>query len=114
MENRRQFVRIPFYEPVGYQKQEESCPEGSIARDISQGGLRLSVNNFIALNTILELQIQLPGQSQMITVHAKVIWIREIPYRDDSWQVGLQLMASELFLSAIRDYIGLRRFDEPI
>ncbi len=113
MENRRQFVRVPFYEPVGYQRQEGSLLEGSLARDISREGLRLSVNEFIALNAILELQIQLPGQTQVITTRAKVVWIRETPYRDDNWQAGLQLVASEAFSSAIQDYIGLRRL-EPI
>ncbi|MBI3602183.1 MAG: PilZ domain-containing protein [Candidatus Omnitrophica bacterium] len=113
MENRRQFVRIPFYEPVGYQRQEASTLEGSLARDISQGGVKLRVNEFIALNTILELQIQLPGQIQLMKAHAKVVWARELPYRDDGWQVGLELIASESFSLAIRDYIGLRRF-EPI
>ena len=113
MDNRRQFVRIPFYEAVGYQRLEQSSLEGSLAGDISQGGLKLSVNEFIPLETVLELQIRLPGQIQVIPARAKVVWIKELPYRDDSWEIGVQLAPNTPSLFAIRDYIGLRRF-EPI
>ena len=111
MQNRRQFVRVPFYQPVGYQKHEESPLEGSVAGDISQGGLKLNVNQFLALNTIIELQIRFPGQNRVISAHAKVVWTREVPYQEDRWEIGVQLISNEPSVSAIQDYIGLRRFE---
>lgn len=114
MENRRQFIRAPFYEPVGYQRSEESAVEGAAAKNISQMGLKLSINEYIAENTVIGLQIRLPGQTRIIPASAQVVWIRQAPYRDDAWDVGVQFMdrpdasvgASES-TSAIQDYIGL-------
>jgi hypothetical protein len=111
MENKRQFPRFSFNEPVGYQKGGEySSLEGSVAEDISQAGLKLSVGEFIPLHTILELQIQLPGQIKLVPARAKVVWVKEIPHRDDAWEIGLQLVSSESFSSAIKDYVSSHRF----
>ena len=110
MENRRQHPRFSFNEPVGYQKLGEDSPvEGSVAEDISQTGLKLSVSEFIPLNTVLELQIQLPGQSQLLPARAKVVWVKEVPHQDDRWELGLQLIDGESFSSAVREYIGLHQ-----
>ena len=111
MDNRRQYPRFPFYEPVGYQKYRDLPLEGSIAGDISQTGLKLNVSEFIPLHSTLELQIQMPGQTQVIPTRAKVVWVREIPHQDNSWQVGLELVPDESASFAIRDYIGLRRLE---
>jgi len=106
MENKRQFPRFSFNEPVGYQRGGSSSLEGSVAEDISQTGLKLSVSEFIPLNTVLDLQIQLPGQMRLVSARAKVVWIKETAHRDDAWEVGLQLVGSESFSSAIKDYVS--------
>jgi hypothetical protein len=111
MDNRRQHARFPFSGPLEYQKNESSPSQGSVAGDISQGGFKLKVNEFLPLGTILEVKIQLPGRLQVIPAHAKVVWVKEIPFRDDGWEVGLELIAKEAS-SAIREFIGLHRFDQ--
>ncbi len=111
MNNRRQNPRFVFNEAVGYQRGGGLPLEGSLADDISQTGLRLSVHEFIPLNTVLELKIQLPGQFQLIPFSAKVVWVKEIPFRDDAWEVGLSLVTSESFSSAIRDYVSINRLE---
>ncbi|MBF0489391.1 MAG: PilZ domain-containing protein [Candidatus Omnitrophica bacterium] len=111
MENKRKHPRSSFSEPVGYQRREDLPLEGSVAGDISQTGLKLSVNEFIPLNTILELQIQLPGQVQLVPAHAKVVWVREASHREDAWEIGLQLVSSENFSLAIREYVNRNRFE---
>ena len=108
MLNRRQFRRFSFNEPVGYQKEKDYPMEGSLAEDISQSGLKLSVNEFVALNTVLELQIQLPGRIQLIPARAKVVWVQEMPFRDDVWEIGLELIPDSFSSSAIRNYVSLR------
>ncbi len=110
MENRRLAPRFSFNEPVGYQR-GGGIPEGSIAEDISQTGLKLSVSEFIPLNTTLELQIQLPGQEQLVCAHTKVVWVKEIPHRDDAWEIGLHLISGESFSEAIRQYVNLRNLE---
>ncbi len=110
MQDRRQCERFPIYEPAGYQRKQELPIEGSIAEDISLTGLKLKVNEFIPQNSVIELQIHLPGLVQIIPARATVVWVKEIPYRDDSWELGLQLASNEPLSTAIRDYINLRRF----
>ena len=109
MYNRRQHPRFSFNEPVGYCRGGDDPLAGSLADDISQTGLKLSVNEFIPLNTILELQIQLPGQEQLVSARTKVVWVKEMPHRDDAWEIGLQLISSDAFSSAISNYVNLRR-----
>ena len=84
--------------------------EGSVAEDISQAGLKLTIHEFIPLNTVLELQIQLPGQMKLVPARAKVVWVNEMPHRDDAWEIGLELVSSEAFSSAIKDYVSHHRF----
>lgn len=109
MENKRRYPRFSFSEPVGYQG-DGRILEGSLAEDISQTGIKLSVSQFIPLNTLLELHIQLPNQVEVVAVQGKVVWIREIPYRDDAWEIGLHIQPNEAFSSAIQDYISLHQF----
>jgi hypothetical protein len=110
MEEKRRYPRFSFNEPVGYQKEGQSL-EGSLADDISQTGIKLSVSQFIPLNTELELQVQLPGQLGVIPAHGKVVWIREVPHRDDAWEVGLRIDQDEEFKLAIQEYITLYRLE---
>jgi hypothetical protein len=93
MENRRQFARAHFHEAVEYQRHEQSSLSGAAAGDISGGGLRLSVNEFIALNTVLDLQIHFPSKGHIVPVKGKVVWVREMPYRDDGWYIGVQFVS---------------------
>ena len=83
--------------------------EGSIAQDISPYGLKLRVNTCIPQNTILNLQISIPGQVQFVPAQAKVVWIRELPFRDDGWEIGLQL-TTKVSSPSIEDYIGFHSF----
>src|SRR3569623_606693 len=104
MENKRRFLRFSFSEPVGYHK-EGQTPEGSLSEDISEAGIKLNVSQFVPLNTVLELAIQLPGHVGVIPTHGKVVWIREVPYRDDAWEMGVELEPNQQFSSAVQDYI---------
>jgi hypothetical protein len=110
MENKRRFQRFSMSEPVGYQ-QEGRSPEGSLSEDISQAGIKLNVSQFIPLNTTLELRIQVPGHVGTVAVLGKVVWVKEVPYRDDAWEIGLELAPSPEFASAVEEYISFHRFE---
>lgn len=111
MDNRRQYQRFPFYESVGFQRRDDAPAEGSLSEDISLKGVKLNVNEFIPLNTILELQIHIPGQARMVFVNAKVVWVRESPKRVDGWQVGLEINDNGSFLVDLENYIKYLRFE---
>ena len=111
MNDKRQYQRFPFSESVGYQKREELPLVGSLSEDISRMGLKLNVNEFIPVNTTLELQIHLPGQVQVVFVTAKVVWIREHTQRLESWQVGLQLIGDGSSSSDLENYIKFLKLE---
>jgi hypothetical protein len=109
MDNRRKFQRFPFSESVGYQRSQEMSLEGSLSEDISQYGLKLNVHEFIPLNSLLEVQIHLPGQSQVVNSLAKVVWVRESPKCIDAWQVGIELIENKSSLSELEHFTRLLR-----
>ncbi len=111
MNDKRQHQRFPFSESVGYQKSEEMPLVGSLSEDISRMGLKLNVNEFIPVNTTLELQVHLPGQVQMAFMTAKVVWIREHAQRLEAWQVGLQLIDDGTLSSELENYIKFLRLE---
>ena len=110
MDNRRKNIRFPFDEPIGYQRYENAPLEGSVGEDISLSGLKIRVNSFIPLNTVLDLHIHFPSQVQVTPARAKVVWVKEMPFRDDSWEMGLELVLSESSRTAFRNYVGI---DQP-
>ena len=111
MDDKRRYQRFPFCESVGYHRREELPLEGSLSEDISRMGLKLNVNEFIPLNTTLELQIHIPGQVQVVFIQAKVVWVREHSQRVDAWQVGLQLIEKDSSLSDLENYIKFLRLE---
>ena len=108
--NRRRYERFPFYESVAIQKKTDEAAEGSLSEDISQSGLKLNVNEFIPLNTVLELQIHFPGKVSLVNAQAKVVWVRESPKSIDAWQIGLEMIDQNSSLPDIENYIRLQRF----
>ena len=106
--NNRQYSRFPFREAVGYQT-GDSPVTGSLAGDISEGGLRLTVKEFIALNTIVNLNIRLCDPVRVLPAQGRVVWVREDP-DGERFDVGIQFIVGQGVDPAIRGYVASRRF----
>ena len=97
MEKRRH-SRISYREAIQYSMLGESDDRGgSLAYDISETGLRLQSERFISFNSRIVLEIPLGpiNGSEVITIHGRVAWVRQIPY-SDRYQVGLEFNPSYL------------------
>ena len=66
--DKRQYPRFSFHGPVGYQRREDAPESGSVAVDLSQGGVRLRLSEFVPLNTLLDLKLHLTNPSRIMPV----------------------------------------------
>jgi c-di-GMP-binding flagellar brake protein YcgR len=88
---KRQYPRIDFTEPVGYQDSEEFPESGSLAGDISQSGVRIRVNEFMPLRKIVSLKLHLNNPTRVVSVRGQVMWVREVPY-SENFDVGIRFL----------------------
>ena len=108
---RRLFKRINFREPVQFRSVNPACSGGCLSCDLSEGGLRVNVNEFVPPGTGLTLQIPLaPSRAglaaQKFVEHAgRVAWVSKLPFME-RYQLGLEFSEDEMFCVA-RNKIGL-------
>ena len=94
---KRQRSRISFREPVQYIMEESQEYGGSMAYDLSDGGLRLQLNDFVPINTriVIDLPISDAHGTKVITLNGRVAWVQRVRY-SDQYQVGLEFSPSEV------------------
>ena len=85
---KRQFSRFPFRQPVFINRGEWEAEEGSLSGDVSEGGIRLNVNELIPVGTILILEVLLQNESTA-TLNGQVVWVSYLPH-SERYQVGIQ------------------------
>ena len=95
MEKRR-FPRFSFKEPVGYLRTEGLPENGSLGEDLSPGGVRIRVPEFIPLRTVLNLKIHLNNPVRVMDVKGQVVWVRQVPY-SDTYDIGIQFFEQRRF-----------------
>ncbi len=90
---RREYPRVNAAMSVQYRgiRQADDSVIGAIARDISAGGIRLLVNEFVSVFTRLVLEIALPSSPKPVRVISKVAWVRKRPH-GEQYEVGMQFM----------------------
>lgn len=104
---RRQQPRVNTTMSVQYRgiRQADDSVVNAISRDVSNGGVRLMVNEFISVFTRLVLDIALPSAPKPVRVVSKVAWIRKRPY-GEQYEVGAQFMdMSEEDKKGIFDFV---------
>jgi len=64
---------------------------GAIARDISSGGIRVLVNEFVSVFTRLVVEVAIPSTPKPVKVISKVAWIQKRPH-GEQYEVGMQFL----------------------
>ena len=103
--NNRRFTRAKFQAAVGYREKDGHFLEGSAAKDISEKGLKIKVEKFFPVETVLELQFNLPAFSRPLIVQGKVIWVRQTPH-SERWEVGINLRTDKNSVAMIQRHIS--------
>lgn len=90
---KRKFERINTTMSVQYRgiRQASDSVISAISRDISTGGVRLLVNEFISVFTRLVLEIAVPSSPKPVRAVSKVAWVRKRPY-GEQYEVGVEFM----------------------
>jgi hypothetical protein len=88
IDERRSFPRLRHAEAVQFQFKNPRYFGGCLSCDLSEGGARLRLNDFIPLNTQLILQIRLAAE-RVVDCVGRVVWVQKERY-GDSYQVGLE------------------------
>jgi c-di-GMP-binding flagellar brake protein YcgR len=87
--DKRRFPRLPFKEAVKFQFGEYNCPDGSLSRDLSRGGICLTVNEFIPVKAQVVVYLQQQGESRLVELKGTVAWVKIIP-ESDRYQIGVE------------------------
>jgi c-di-GMP-binding flagellar brake protein YcgR len=90
MIERRAYRRIRYTEPVEFERHDPSILIGSVATDISEGGLRLNIPDFIPLHAEVNVQVSLKDKG-FVNCPAKVMWLEKHPY-SDRYFVGVKFV----------------------
>jgi c-di-GMP-binding flagellar brake protein YcgR len=86
---KRRAPRFPFKAAVKFQIGEYTCPDGSLSRDLSKGGICLTVNEFIPVKKQVVVYLQGANQSRLIELKGVVAWVKEIP-ESERYLIGVQ------------------------
>ncbi|HBR14701.1 MAG TPA: hypothetical protein DD723_04040 [Candidatus Omnitrophica bacterium] len=98
---KRYAKRIKLSSPVHFQGKDPSQYGGCLSRDLSEGGIQVSLYDFVPIHSILTLQVQL-AQEKVVDCLARVVWIEKHPSML-RYQVGLEFVATEDILKAKKE-----------
>ena len=93
IEEKRRYPRVESNLPLQYKnlKKLSGVSMGSLASNISVGGIRFKTNEFISLACRLVVEINLPTIPKPIKAISKVAWIRKLPV-GEQYELGNQFL----------------------
>jgi len=74
---------------ISYRQVRYTKTGGYLTRDISQGGIRFYVHEFIAKDSLLAIRLTLQNIFFSFEALVKVAWIVEVP-RSDRYEIGVE------------------------
>jgi len=112
MEERRKYVRIPENSRISYRCVSSEKVSDHMTKDLSQGGIRFLVHDFIPKGSHLKIKLDLPGALVAIEAMVRLVWIRSVPHSDE-YEVGVQFIdmpppAAMHLIGYIREYLSVK------
>ncbi len=104
VDERRQFHRVHRAQAVRFQLKDPGQFGGCLSCDLSQGGIRVELNDFVPLGTEMTLQIQLSDES-VVDCPCHVAWVEKNRF-GDRYQAGLEFDQGESILNSQRKIHG--------
>jgi len=89
--------RMAHKAPIQFFSKDSGPLTGCIAKDISESGIQINLNDFLPLNTELTLNIQLDAK-RTVECAGKVVWIRKLPV-SDRYLAGLEFSRDDSLLN---------------
>jgi len=90
---KRGHLRLDSRIPMRYRKIETNIPEfkGSLMRNISEGGVRMNIYEFLPLNSKLAAEIPLASGRKPVQGVCRVAWIRKAAF-GEQYDVGTEFL----------------------
>ena len=98
----RQVPRRQFREPVQLYTKARRQAGYCLGYDISKKGLRITVEDFIPLNSEVMVKLTLPN-GKTAELLGLVIWVNQLPH-SERYQVGLKFTDDELSATARQEF----------
>ena len=89
----RVFHRFAHAEPVQFQFKDPNQFGGCLSRDLSEGGIRIRLNDFVPLETELMLKIRL-ADGNTVECSGRVVWIEKARF-GEYYHAGLEFAGNE-------------------
>ena len=87
-QNTRQYLRLPASWPVKFEQGAQALPPLSSTKDVSAGGVSLTLPNPIPIGSPLRLEISVPPLSRSIAAQGRVV--RCLPMQRGGFDVGIR------------------------
>ena len=101
---RRHFYRFDHSQPVRLEFKDPSQAGGCLSYDLSEGGVRVRLNDFVPPNTELALQIQLDN-ARIVECIGSIAWVEKSRF-GDYYQAGLKFVGGDSLLESQRKING--------
>lgn len=107
-EEKRRYPRFNSHLPVRFQLKDSPSKFGhALSRDISEGGMRLILNEFFRPKTEVLLEMIVLGR--IINPSAKVVWAQRISH-SDNYQIGLEFLEMDrIEREKLKNYVDYKR-----
>jgi len=91
MNEKRKFVRILESAEISYRLISKVKLKGTLSKDISKGGLRFTVRDFVPKDSIMKIKINLRKIPLSFETTGKVKWIRRMP-SSERFEIGVEFV----------------------
>jgi c-di-GMP-binding flagellar brake protein YcgR len=82
MLEKRKHVRIPERLKIACKTGSSIAAEGSLTKDISLGGIRFALRQFIPKDSLLKVRLTFDKMAFSFVTYVKVVWIKKEAYND--------------------------------
>jgi len=112
MIERRKYVRIPESSPISYRIMPNVKIGSFVTKDISQGGIRFSVHEFIPKGSFLKIRFTIEKLYFSFEALVRIVWIVEQP-RSEKFEIGVEFVnipkqTTDHLIDYIRGVLHLR------
>ena len=104
--NKREFPRVRWNDSVELSSRDQST-QGALSCDISQGGLKLQISQFLAIGSEMNMKVKL-GSEKIIACKGTVAWVSRIAFaEEDKYHLGISFDAQSFLDDA---HVDLHKF----
>ena len=91
MDERRKYISIPSKLEISYNIIPTATVTQDATSDISQGGIRFVVHQFIPKDSRLKVRLTFDVFGTTIEALVRLVWIKELPH-SDAYEIGVQFI----------------------